>query len=97
MPDHVEWFLEELAEEFNMMEMMYLMKGNTNQIPNLAERLRKCIKKYLKNETDSAANRKHLVSRTLNILRKLIKMPASLESAVSEEFDPILLLDDLIT
>lgn len=97
LPDYNELFLEELAGEFNMMEMMYLMKGNTAQIPNLAERLRKSIKKYLKNETDSAANRKLLLARTLTVLRKVITLPTSLESAVDEEFDPTLLLDDLIT
>lgn len=96
-PDYNEWFLEELAAEFNMMEMMYLMKGNTQQIPNLADRLRKSIKKYLKNGIDSVANRKLLVARTLNLLRKVITLPPSLESAVDEEFDPTLLLDDLIT
>jgi hypothetical protein len=97
VPDYDEWFLEELADEFNMMEMMYIMKGNTQLVPGIAGRLRKAIVKYLKNETDTPANRKHLVNRTLNIIRKLIILPASLESAVDEEFDPNSLLDDLVT
>jgi hypothetical protein len=29
VPDFDEWVLEELADEFNIMEMMSLMKGNT--------------------------------------------------------------------
>jgi hypothetical protein len=47
VPDYDEWFLEEMSEEFNMIEMMQLMKGNTSQVPAFAERLRKVIKKYL--------------------------------------------------
>lgn len=95
--EYFELFLEELADEFNPIEMMQLMKGNVKGIPNLADRLKKVVKRYLRGEVDSRENRAHLIQKVLKVLRKLISLPANLKDTVCEEFDPTMLLDDLLT
>ena len=95
--EYDELILEELAEEFNPIEMMQLMKGNVKGINNLADRLKKVVKRYLRGEVDSKENRAALVRRILKTLRKIISLPANLKDIVCEEFDPNSLLDDLMT
>jgi hypothetical protein len=77
--------------------MMQLMKGNVKGINNLADRLKKVVKRYLRGEVDSKENRAALVRRILKTLRKIISLPANLKDIVCEEFDPNSLLDDLMT
>lgn len=95
--EYSELFLEELASEFNPIEMMQLMKGNVKGIPNLADRLKKVVKRYLRGEVDTRENRVHLIQKVLKILRKLISLPENLKDTVCEEVDPTSLLDDLLT
>ena len=73
------------------------MKGNLAGVKDPANRLKKVIKKYMKDETDSKANRAYLCKRVLVILRRKIVIPEELNDKIMEECDPTSLLDDLMT
>jgi len=95
--DYDELLLEELADEFSIMEMMQLMKGNLAGVKDPRVRIQKVIRKYLRNETDTKDNRAHLSKRALVVLRREIQIPEELNEKILDECDPNSLLDDLMT
>ena len=76
------------------MEMMMMVQGALQSVPNLAKRMQKVVRNEQQSNGTDQEKRKALVERCLEALKEVLHLPEKFKSQIYEEFDPILIINE---
>lgn len=78
------------------MELMKFMNGNMEEISDFKNRVIKVIRSYMDDEGQTKVSQDKLVSQMIEKLKKLLHIPQQSRDCIYEEFDPVLMINELV-
>ena len=85
-----------LQEEFNQGEMMMMIQGAFQSIPNVAKRMQNVIREQIQDKGQTREGKKAFVEKCLKASKEVLHLPEKFKSQIYEEFDPVLILNEIL-